>query len=362
MAGHLSVHELARDQDLGVIRKQVTLPGGGGFESPSRSISRATPSTPTDVNEITRQINSSTITSLESVGTAALTRDIRSKYIDKALNLVVLDLKFDQVPSSPSIRTLSQFLYAVSDRVVMIPTVKSSMLKESPKFTKYSDSRIKNYIQMTSDIIDQIELCRNGKAIMGTIPLMPIKFSREILRLYFEKGIEAFAIDAGTKDIINNEADFRLILSEINGYKSLSKVFLYACNLGYSLFEKTKTRADDFLGFFAYVDVLGGTFKTRGGPPMGIGGPPRPQRAKIFSRDEYAYEIFSYQEASQRLGHPVSPTQLQAHNQESQRLEANHVRSLVGQEPIKSYVTTKPAVDATSMKRLESIAKGITPP
>jgi len=209
-------------------------------------------------------------------------------------------------------------------------------------------------------ITETIEIWRSYKQGKSKAS-MPIKFSREILRLYFEKGIEAFAIDAGTKDIINNEADFRLILSEINGYKPLSKVFLYACNLGYSLFEKTKTRADDFLGFFAYVDVLGGTFKTRGGPPMGIGGPPRPQRAKIFSRDEYAYEIFSYQEASQRLGRPVSPTQLQAHNQESQRLEANHVRSLVGQEPIKAYVTTKPAVDATSMKRLESIAKEITP-
>jgi predicted DNA-binding protein YlxM (UPF0122 family) len=360
MAGYLRVRELGRDEELGVIKKQVNLPGGGAFESPSRSVARARgdESAKVSVNEVPRLINEGTIASLES-GTSTLTRDIRNMFIPDALNLAIFDLKFDNIPTASAVRTIAQYLYSSSDRVVMLPTVKSGLLKEPPKFARYSETRIGNYVQMMSHIIEQIETLGNSKAIIGTIPLMPIKFSRQILELYFAKGIEAFAIDASTKDIIINEADFRLILAEINSHKSLGEVFLYACNLGYPLFEKNRTRADDFLSIFAYIDVLGGTFKTRGGP-MGFRGLPKPPRAKLFSREQYSYEIADYHEVSRKLGRRVSSTQLQNYNQRLQLLEASQVRGLIGQERVKKYVQTKPAVDELSMKRLESIAKGVS--
>lgn len=361
MAGYLKVDELDRDRELAVIKKQITLPGGLTFESPSRSIARArdNPAPGANVNEIPRQINELTVTSLES-GTSSFLRDICSKFVADALNLVIFDLKFDSVPTPSTIRTISQFLHTASDKAVMLPTVKSGLLKDPPKYTKYSDARMDNYVRMMSYIIDQIESLGNSKAIIGTIPLMPIRFTRKILQLYFAKGIQSFAVDAGTKDIIINIADFRLILGEINSHRSLSETFLYACNLGYPLFEKIRTRADDFLGIFAYVDVLGGTFKVRGGP-MDTHAPTPPPRAKAFSREEYAYEIMTYQEASRRLGRSVTPAQLQNHNQRLQLSEANLVRTLVGREPIKPYVRTKRAVDDISMERLESIARGVLP-
>ena len=359
MAGYLRVREQDRDDELGIIRKNITLPGGFSFESPSRSVARASDAVSTGVvvNEIPRQVTPGTIASLEN-GTSTLVRDIKFKFIENALNLPILDLKFDDVPPVTAVRTIAQYLYSASDKVVMLPTVKSGLLKDRSKHPKYSDSRIASYMKMMSDIIEQIET-GNSKAIVGTVPLVPAKFSRQILQLYFSKGIEAYAIDAGTKDILINEPEFRLILSEINSYKPLNNLFIYACNLGYPLFEKEFTRADDFLGIFAYVDVLGGTFKTRGGP-MGLPGskPPDP-RAKTFLRERYAYEISTFEKVNERFHRRLSPAQLTNYNQTLQLQEANQVRSLVGQESIREYIAGKPAIDDRSLKALISIAKGV---
>jgi hypothetical protein len=352
MAGQVRVRELARDQELGIIKKNLVLPGGLSFETPQRAMTLAQDNTLTIANEIPRQIDGATIDSLES-GTSTLVRDIRSRFLSDTLNLTIFDLKFDSVPARSAVSTISQYLYAASDKVVLLPTVKSGLLKDPPKFSRFSERRIGSYVGMMSQIIGEIESVGNRKAIIATVPLMPIKFCRQLLEAYFSKGIEAFCIDAGTKDILLNEADFRLILTEINKHRSLREVFVYACNLGYPQFESHRTRADDFLGIFAYVDVLGGTFKTRGGPRM----PEIPRRAKIFSRDEYAYRISTYQEASQQLGFKASHWNLRNYNQQLQTLEADHVRTLIGQQPIKPYIQNKTAVDTVSISRLESIAK-----
>ncbi len=357
MAGHLNVREQGRDDELGIIRKGITLPGGFSFESPSRSVARTSGTDPAGVkvNEIPRQITFETISSLES-GTSTLVRDIRSKFIPNALNLAIFDLKFDDAPPPSAVRTIAQYLYSASDKVVTLPTVKSAFLKDKGKYPKLSDSKVASYVNMMKLIIDQVE-AGNGKAIIGTVPLVAPRFSRQILQAYFSKGIEGFAIDAGTKDIIINEPEFRLILSEINTYKPLNEVFIYACNLGYPLFEKQYSRADDFLGLFAYVDVLGGTFKTRGGP-MGLRGPaPLVTRAKIFLSERYAYEISTYEKVSQKLGRKVSAQQLMNHNQRLQLQEANTVRPMIGQESIRRYITRKPAIDDHSLRSLMSIAR-----
>jgi hypothetical protein len=359
MAAYLRVREQDRDDELGIMRKDIKLPGGFSFESPSRAVARASDETLTRVmvNEVPKKITDGTVVSLET-GTSTLRRDIESQFIDNALNLVIFDLKFDDVPPSTSLRTIAEYLYAASDKVVMLPTVKPGLLKEKSERPRFSDTRIQNYLRMMSEIIEQIGM-RNSKAIMGTVPLVPAKFSREILQLYFSKGIESFAIDAGTKDILNNEPDFRLILEAINRHKPLSEVFVYACNLGYPQFETQYARADDFLSIFAYVDVLGGTFKTRGGP-MAVGQLKRPEpRAKIFLRERYAYEMSTFEKIGQKLGRLLSRSELQNYNQMVQLQEANNVRSLVGQESMRQYISSKPQVDHRSLNDLMSIAKGV---
>jgi hypothetical protein len=356
MTGPIRVREQARDDELGIIRKRVTFPGGFEFESPSRSIARSSSGLDVVVNEIPRQIAPGTVVSLEK-GTSNLFREIKAQFIPNALNLSIFDLKFDVVPPPSAIRTIASYLYSVSDKVVTLPTVKSGLLKDPARPAVLSDSRIADYIQMMNLMIDEIGR-GNGKPVIGTVPLIPAKFSRQIIQAYFDKGVEAFAIDAGTKDIFLNEPDFLLILSEISQRKPVNETFIYACNLGFPRYEKQYIRADDFLGLFAYIDVLGGMFKTRGGPINLPGAPRTFPRAKRFLRERYAYEISDYQELSRVAGRKISSTELANQNQRLQLAEANHVRPMIGEESIREYVSSKPAVDGRSLDLLISIAKG----
>jgi len=357
MTGPIRVREQARDHELGIIRKRVTFPGGFEFESPSRSIARSSSGLGVVVNEIPRQIAPGTVVSLEK-GTSNLFREIKSQFIPNALNLSIFDLKFDVVPPPSAIRTIASYLYSVSDKVVTLPTVKSGLLKDPARPAVLSDSRIADYINMMNLIIDEIDR-GNGKPVIGTVPLIPAKFSRQIIQAYFNKGVEAFAIDAGTKDIFLNEPDFLLILSEISQHKPVNETFIYACNLGFPRYEKQYIRADDFLGLFAYIDVLGGMFKTRGGPINLPGAPPTFPRAKRFLRERYAYEISDYQALSRAAGRKISSTELANQNQRLQLAEANYVRPLIGEESIREYVSSKPAIDGHSLDLLMSIAKSI---
>jgi hypothetical protein len=364
MAGHLAARELSRDDELGTIRKTITLPDGTSFESPSRSLSSpmAGASQPI-VNELPRIINTATIDALEA-GTLLLHKEIQSKFIAGAFNLTIFDLRLDKFPTVKGIRTLAHHLYSASHRVVLLPSVKSGMLKDPPpggdtnKPGRLSATRLQQYLKMQEQVIDEIETLHNSKPIIGTVPLLAPKFSRPILELYFDKGIESFAIDALNKDILSNEPDFRVILAEISQRKSLSEVFIYACNLGYPQFEKDSTRADDFLSLFAYVDVLGSTFRPRGGP-MNRGGTRPEPRAKLFSRQHYSYQISTYGEASQKLGVKVTQNVLKNYNQRVQLIESDGVRQLVGKEPIKPYVSSKTAVDELSLSKLVSIARAV---
>jgi len=350
----MRIRERERDDELGISKKEVSITSSISFQTPTKSLKQLD-GLPSQfaVNEISKRITDKTLASME-IGTFKRTmRNIKSQFITGKLNLTVFDLRLDSFPSKHITRTFAEHLYASSDTHIFMPTVKTSLLKEG---SKYSERRIQAYSQMMNDIMEEIESVGNKKVFIGTIPLLPIKFSRSIIKLYHDKGLNAFAIDVGTKDIILNEADFRLILSEINAVMPLSEAFIYACNLGYSLFEKEEARADDFLGIFAYVDTLGGRFKVRGGPTM----VPKPPRAKVFSRERYSYLISSYPKASRLLGiSPLRSTNLRDYNQREQLREVDKVRNLVGQQEMMAYVQSKKAVDRLSMKRLLSIARGI---
>src|SRR5881628_457260 len=171
MPGSIRVREQARDDDLGIIRKRVELPGGFAFESPSRSIARSSTRLGVVVNEIPRQVGPGTVISLEK-GTSSLLREIKAQFIPNALNLSIFDLRFDTVPPPRDIRTIAHFLYSASDKVVTLPTVKSGLLKDLARPSVLSDSRIDQYIQMMNIMIDEIER-GNGKAVIGIVPLIP---------------------------------------------------------------------------------------------------------------------------------------------------------------------------------------------
>lgn len=342
MASKIRARSIDRDDEFGILKKEVSTPRMPTFETPTKCVKNLTSNIPFTVciNEVTKRISSKTIASIQE-GTDTPRRSIFPKFLPNRINFTIFELIFDSVPNWDQVKCLASYWYAASQSTLFLPTVKTAMLKEGKKL---SENKIERYVWMMRNLIEITEAIGNAKAFIGTIPLMPVKYSRPIIRLYHEKDITAFAIDGGTKDFLNHETDFRSILIEINEEVPLTETFIYACNLGIPQFEAYKARADDFLSFFAYVDAFGTTFKARGGPHMRRGTP----RVKKFLRDELSYEYIG-----------GDRREIQDSNLRAQLKEADVVRTLIGIEKMQTYLDGKSGVDSFAKKHLDSIAKKV---
>lgn len=267
-----------------------------------------------------------------------IAKEIGFSFKKDSLNLVIFNLTVDKVPSKNKISTLAHHLYASSQATIFLPAVRTALFKENDKIT---EKRVQQYLEMMRFIINEIENVGNSKVLIGTVPLLAPKYSRSIVNFYHEYGINAFSVDGNTSDLLTHEADFRSILSAINSKTPLSETLIHACNLGYPQFEQEETRADDFLSIFAYIDILGGTFKIRG-MPMG-----KP-RLKEFSRSHYSYRILA--------PNAYPPNELKNINQIEQLRETHAVQKLLGEEKIEKYIQQKSKVDDIAISRLKSIA------
>ncbi|HII86057.1 TPA: hypothetical protein HA273_05760 [Candidatus Bathyarchaeota archaeon] len=338
----LRVREIDRDESLGILRKSLSIDGFCSFESPSKGIKFIRPDsfleTNSRVNEIVKKIDEDVLDSLEEGASSRIAREIGGSYRKGSLNLVLFNLTVDRVPSENKISTLAHHLYASSQATISMPTVRSSLFKEGSKIT---EKRVQQYIAMMRLIIEEIRTVGNSKILIGTVPLLAPKYSRSIVNFYHEYGINAFCVDGNTSDLLTHEADFRSILSSINSRTPLSETLILANNLGYPQFEQEETRADDFLSIFAYIDVLGGTFKIRGVP---VGKP----RLKQFSRRRYSYKILP--------PNTCVPNELKNTNQREQLEEAHAVQKIVGEERMEKYIEQKSKVDEIAISRLKSIA------
>jgi hypothetical protein len=205
MTQTLKVHEEGKDDDIGILRKEVS---GTNlyFETPTVSLrSKETPASPSvSVNEVIRHIKESTIKTLEDGGTAQFVESIKLERRTNALNLVIFNLKVDAFPSKENLDTLAQCLHSASDRLLFLPTVKNTLLTENKIV---SMTRIEKYIEMMTTIIQKTNDVGNNKEFIGTVPLIPATPARKIIEFYHKNGIRKFAIDGGTKNIILNDAD-----------------------------------------------------------------------------------------------------------------------------------------------------------
>lgn len=357
MAPKIRVRERDRDEEFGIIRKRIEAPRLPSFETPTKclkGLSRKQFPSNVSVNEVIRRIYPETVELIQKGPYPSPRKTIMSRFLPNRLNLTIFELMFNSVPSSDKIETIAHYLYAGSQSTFVLPTVKTAMLKEGNKF---STEKINEYVEMMRNMIEVTEATGNTKAFIGTIPLIPSKFSGRIVELCLSKGVTAFAIDVGTKDFLNHETDFRSILSKINKEVHLDSAFIYACNLGIPRFVQDRARADDFLSLFAYVDAFGSTFKTRGhrDMPKGVG------RAKQFVKEHLYYEISTYKEFYERRGMPLWKARryLNDVNQREQLTEADMVRKRIGEERMQEYLNAKSGIDSIAMKRLGSIAEKV---
>jgi hypothetical protein len=205
---------------------------------------------------------------------------------------------------------------------------------------------------MLKVMFEEIKM-HNGKEIVGMIPFfLPIKYQREIIDYYFAEGLRTFAIDANFSDLMNNAEDLCYTLSKIKkGVDGLEKTVVFAFNTGIGYYDPDEVVSDDFLNIFAYVDVLGSTFKVRHGGGNG------PLKGRVFSSHKYSYDTMLEPELKKRFGDSVNSLTIKNCNRSEQSKETSNVRPLIGEQKIKPYLATKSAVvKRESIKRLESIA------
>jgi len=334
MASKIAIRELNKDDDYGIIKKEIVVASSPSFETPTKCIKNLESPLPStaQINEVTKRVSLRTIESFRSGGEQP--RELLDRGEKGKLNLTIFDLMFDNVPSHEITKSLSSYWYASSEQILFVPTIRAKLLKLDKAL---SESRILECVAFLRDLINITEM-RNYKAFMGTIPLLPFKFSKPFIDLYLEKGFNTYAIDVGNRDLLNHIGDLRSILYEINEQIPLNRVFIYACNLGIPRFEEYTARADDFLSLFAYIDAFGNTFKTKGGGE--IKGRPIP-KAKKFLKEDLAYRLLL-----------DNPLKYGSFNQREQVKEADTVRSLVGIEKMQKYLETKKGVDPTAIKHL----------
>jgi hypothetical protein len=356
MTHTIKVHEIERDDNIGVTKKEVTGANDLHFDTPTVSFRPKDGSAPSlYVNEVIKHIDNNTIKSLENDGTTQYVQTIKNEWQLKALNLVIFNLKVDNFPDKKNLDTLAQTLYSASDKLLFLPTIKSSLLSDGKKVEM---SKVDKYIEMMDTIIKKTNDVGNNKEFVGTIPLIPATPVRKIIEFYKKHEIQTFAIDGCTKDIILNDADLRVVLSAIDGEShSLNDVLIYACNLGYPKIVKNESRADDFLSIFAHVDIFGSMFKGRGGKSKKQPPTPIPKKSKLFSNDSYSYQCTTLAEAREKFGSPMTGDVIKSINKKRQLIETGNVREMVGKEDVKPFLLKKTSVGQTIVNRLESLAK-----
>ena len=342
MAPKIAIREHGKDDDYGVIKKEISVHTSPSFETPTKCIKNLENPLPTaaQVNEVVKRVSLRTIESFRSGYEQP--RDLRLRCVPNKLNLTIFDLMFDEAPTHEITKSLSSYWYASSEHTLFVPTVRSKMLKINKT---WSELRILQCIAFLRDLINVTEM-KNYKAFIGTIPLLPFRFAKPFTDLYLEKGFNAYAIDVGNRDLLNHIGDLRSIFYEINEHIPLNQVFVYACNLGIPKFEAYTARADDFLGLFAYIDAFGNTFKTKGGGDVEI--KPKPPKAKKFLKEDLAYRLL-----------PEDPLKYGDFNQREQVKEADVVRGLVGVEKMQKYLDTKKGVDLAAIKHLGAMMEKV---
>ena len=355
------IDKFEREEEIGVAKKKISASDNSfSFEGPVVT-QRVFPFDPDNnkVNEIVQHINPKRVKTLESNKIKDFTNDVKSYFCPNKLNITIFDLQYNDMPDDDTIRLIAQALHGASEKAVFLPAIRKSLVQSIPqgrRCASWDENKFLSYKNMLKLMVEEIRMHNNGKEIVGMVPFfLPIKYQRQIIDYYFTEGVQTFAIDANFSDLMNNEEDLCFTLSKIKkGVDGLEKTVVFAFNTGIGYYDKEEVVSDDFLSIFAYVDVLGSSFKVRRGGGNG------PLKGRVFSSEKYSYDTMLEPDLRKKFGSSVNSLTIKNANRSEQLKETAKVRPFVGEHKIKPYLATKSAVvKRESIKRLESIAQKV---
>ena len=376
MSPILEISESSRDEDLAIIKKRVRVSSSFSFETPNKPMKEFGGTIfNSPIHEKTVKITEKNLQNIYVGKGQRRIDNIKKNHLKDRLNLTIFNLTVNDFPDRSHLRALTHYMHEASVNNFILPSVKSGLIQDKiPKVSKktgkpyirykFNEDKFNRYLQMMEFIIDEAEIW-NNKEIIGTVPLLAPIYSDKVIELYNSRGIQSFAMDFNLCQLMSttNIAHVKTVISKIieDDRSSLGKKLIYACNLGISQFENMFSRADDFLSIFAYIDVFGSTFKTRGFVPDKTT-PPKSPRVKLFSRADYGYDLFgTYQQASTHFGFTLNRSYVKNQNQYRQFIEALDIKNKIGKESVLDHISPKKSIDDTIKHRLIDLASDINP-
>ncbi len=366
----------SRDEHVSIIKKRVKI-GDFSFTTPTKSTkysNRESYSRETKrVNEITRQITPNNLENFYAGEDHAqrFAKGVKKQFLEDCLNIPILNLMSNQLPSGPHTKILGHVLYSSSEKVICLPTVKKSaycvpgVTSGGNQKQVLNDDSFKHYIDFQKTIIDEIKIS-NSKEILGIVPFAASRFTSKLLNMYFENDVSHFVIDGNSSNLITGEVNLRSILSTINDNakqrgSSLSQTYLHAINLGTNHFTADTIPADDFLNFFTYIDVVGTNTKQKFFQKK-PGYPTTEPKKKVFIREKYSYDLAHTLPNSQpyvEFKKSDAVPKIKKYNEQQQYFEAKEVNSNVGRLDMKKHLEAKKGLTEITWKRLNSIFEAI---
>jgi len=185
------------------------------------------------------------------------------KNSEKEIQFCFLEFKDDSFPTKKEIEYMTDNAYVFSDitpipmlsnftkKITDVLTVKDKQrsIPSEPKFQNF-----KKYLIDSIETINQL----NHKPIMGYVPDFRLYYA-DLVKLYFDNGINTFYFDAHLSNPITLQASLRAFMRELNKIGALEKSFIHMLNpsLGRGIKDNSLISAKDILGYGLGVDSLG---------------------------------------------------------------------------------------------------------
>lgn len=296
---------------------------------------------------------------------------------DDRVELCFLEMKTESIPTQKEIEFATDLAYVYSD-ITPLPMLSNFVDRvtdvamegrravRTPSHAKFEE--VEEYLRRAVDTIMQL----NSKPIMGYVPNYRLCFG-ELVKMYVDRGINAFYFDARGSAPVALQASLRAFLRELSRLDALEDSLVHMINPGTGRAPggSATAPARDVLGFGLGIDSLGDRHMQISMSPKAAEAMRRRQdgRYRLFDKSKYSYLLTSDASAV-RSFYPddsgISVGELLARGQTADRKFQNSFNSeqlaleavrlgerLAGSEPMLPYLAGKSGVKEDDIKILK---------
>ncbi len=279
------------------------------------------------------------------------------------LNLLILEYDGRNYPKGKMLEYISDNAHSFSDIVVLPAITNVDKRIGIDKFDEFK-TFLKDFIEETEKL--------NSKPIMGMVPTIAWIFMEDLAEFYIDNGIEAFCFDFNGKSPSSVERNLRPFLKAIRQRGLEEKSLLYAFNANPGKIAKYMgvVPAKDILSFGLGFDILGLKHKVLKGPPELFEKLKKSEKKiRIFNKDDYSFHESGLKtiETIYPSDSSIDPEQFKKApktaidkiakivNIEQQGIEALRLRSIIKDNRIANYITSKANMKDSDKKTILNI-------